>query len=215
MLQRLLEGMYMPHGYCLLWEPWLVTLHAASDALTFLAYSAIPIAIWIFVARRPDLEMKGLARLFAAFILWCGLTHLFGLIVLWHPIYELQGLVKGVTAAVSVTTAMMIFPLIPKALAIPSPRQLQFANAKLELEIDAHRRTLAELAQARDELEQRVAERTKELQQATERFKLLFEYAPVAMVMVGPNGKVEQVNVAAIAMFEAKRDDLVDAAVEA
>lgn len=28
MWQRLIEGIYMPHGYCLLWEPWLVGLHA-------------------------------------------------------------------------------------------------------------------------------------------------------------------------------------------
>ena len=94
MLHRLFQGIYMPHGYCLLWDPWLVTLHAASDVLTFLAYSAIPIAIWIFVSRRRDLEMKALARLFAAFILWCGLTHLFGFITLWQPVYELQGIVK-------------------------------------------------------------------------------------------------------------------------
>ena len=31
---------YMAHGYCLLWKPWLVTLHAASDFLIFAAYFA-------------------------------------------------------------------------------------------------------------------------------------------------------------------------------
>src|SRR5262249_1338583 len=63
---------YMAHGYCLLWKPWLVTLHAGSDFLIFASYFAIPVAIWIFVSKRPNLEMRGLARLFAAFILWCG-----------------------------------------------------------------------------------------------------------------------------------------------
>jgi PAS domain S-box-containing protein len=214
MLQRLLDGIYMPHGYCLLWEPWLVTLHAASDVLTFAAYSAIPVAIWIFVSKRNDLEMKGLARLFAAFILWCGLTHLFGFITLWRPVYELQGIVKSITAVVSVTTAIMIFPLIPKALAIPSPRQLQSANLKLEGEIAAHRRTLGELEHARAELEKRVRERTRELQEATERFRLLFEHAPVAMIMVGQDGNVQQVNEAAVALFGDRREDLLGTSVE-
>ena len=214
MLQRLLEGMYMPHGYCLLWEPWLISLHAVSDVVTFLAYSAIPIAIWIFISKRKDLELKGLARLFAAFILWCGLTHLFNVITLWHPIYEMQGIVKAVTACVSLVTATMIFPLIPKALAIPSPRQLQLVNSKLESEIASHRQTLAELEHARADLESKVAERTKELQQATENFRLLFEHAPVAMVLVDPDGHLQQANEAAAALFATDRDELLKLGVD-
>jgi hypothetical protein len=81
---------YIPHGYCLSWEPWLIGLHASSDLFIFGAYTAIPIAILIFIRKRPQLELKGLARFFAAFIFWCGLTHLFGLITLWVPIYDLQ-----------------------------------------------------------------------------------------------------------------------------
>src|SRR5215831_7048123 len=214
MMERLLNGIYMPHGYCLLWEPWLVTLHAASDILIFGAYSAIPLAIWIFVTRRPNIEMKGLARLFAAFILWCGLTHLFNVVTLWHPIYEVQGFVKATTAAVSVFTAVVIFPLIPKALAIPSPNELQIANAQLEREVAAHERTLEELREARRELEQRVEARTKALSEATLRFRSLFEHAPVAMLMVDRSGKVRQMNAAAEEVFAAPNGDVVGQAIE-
>jgi hypothetical protein len=111
---------YMAHGYCLLWKPWLVTLHAGSDILIFLAYFAIPVAIWIFLRRRKDLELKTLAILFAAFIFLCGLTHIIQMLTLWWPIYETQGFVKAATAIVSVLTAILVFPLIPKALAIPA-----------------------------------------------------------------------------------------------
>lgn len=214
MWERLIQGIYMPHGYCLLWEPWLVALHAVSDILTFASYSAIPVAIWIFVQRRPSLEMKGLAKLFAAFILWCGLTHLFGVITLWRPVYELQGIVKATTAIISVTTAVMIFPLIPKALAIPSPKDLQAANIKLKQEIVAHEQTLAELKRAREELEERVLLRTKDLAEATERFKALFEHAPVAMLMVGRDGMVQQINVAAARVFDCNSGDLLGQRIE-
>src|ERR1700704_2826629 len=192
---------YMAHGYCLLWKPWLVALHAGSDFLIFAAYSAIPVAIWVFVVKRPNVEMKGLARLFAAFILWCGFTHLVNLVTLWWPIYEFQGVVKAVTAGISLTTAVMIFPLIPKALAIPSPLELQLANSDLAKEITAHKRTLAELEQARAKLEQRVEARTKELSEATERFRSLFEHGPVAMLMADRAGNLRQANSGAERLF--------------
>ena len=32
------QAAYMAHGYCLLWKPWLVALHAGSDFLIFAAY---------------------------------------------------------------------------------------------------------------------------------------------------------------------------------
>ena len=104
---------YMAHGYCLLWKPWLVVLHAGSDFLIFLAYFAIPVAIWIFLRQRRTWSCEPLAILFAAFIFLCGLTHLVQMVTLWWPIYETQGFLKAATAVVSVITAIMIFPLIP------------------------------------------------------------------------------------------------------
>ena len=159
MLQDMINrAAYMAHGYCLLWKPWLVAMHASSDILIFGSYFAIPVAIWIFLSKRKDLKLKPLAVLFAAFIFLCGLTHVIQAATLWWPIYETQGYVKAITAIVSVATAIAIFPLIPKALAIPSPGQLQIVNDGLTLEVAAHRDTLAALKRSNDELEMRVAE---------------------------------------------------------
>jgi PAS domain S-box-containing protein len=215
MLHQMIDhASYMAHGYCLLWKPWLVALHAGSDFLIFAAYFAIPVAIWIFVSKRPNIEMKGLARLFAAFILWCGLTHIINLVTLWWPIYEFQGLVKAITAGISLTTAVVIFPLIPKALAIPSPNELQLANAELASEIAAHKRTLADLQRARADLELRVEERTKELSEATERFRSLFEHAPIAMLMADKAGSMRLVNNGAERLFDYSRDELIGQSVD-
>lgn len=144
---------YMAHGYCLLWLPWLVGLHASSDLIIFVSYSAIPIAIWIFLRRRRNLELWPLAILFATFILLCGLTHLIQAVTLWLPVYELQGWIKAVTAIVSAATAVMIFPLIPKALAIPSPKELQAVNTGLQHEIASHQETFEALKSARERAE--------------------------------------------------------------
>lgn len=183
---------YMAHGYCLLWKPWLVVLHAGSDLLIFLAYFAIPAAIWLFLRQRPDLELKPLAILFAAFIFLCGLTHLVQMVTLWWPIYETQGVIKAVTAFVSLATALMIFPLIPRAVAIPSARALQAANAGFKREIEAHEDTLQRLREARDELERHVAERTRELEHSKARLEALITASAQIVWTTAADGNVEE-----------------------
>ena len=90
-------GEYMPHGMCLLWEPWLVLLWAGSDFLIFLSYTLIPVALFIVLRRRSEVPQPALAVLFAAVILLCGLTHLFMIVTLWVPIYPFVGWVKLVS----------------------------------------------------------------------------------------------------------------------
>jgi PAS domain S-box-containing protein len=59
------------------------------------------------------------------------------------------------------------------------------------------------------ELEQRVADRTAELQQTEERFRLVTETSPNAMVMVGRDGKISFVNQTAVALFGYRREELL------
>jgi PAS domain S-box-containing protein len=184
------QASYMAHGYCLLWKPWLIVLHAGSDLLIFAAYFAIPVAIWIFLRQRPDLELRRLAILFAAFIFLCGLTHLVQMVTLWWPIYETQGILKAATAIVSVITAVLIFPLIPRAVAIPSPRTLQTANAGLRRAITAHEDTLGALRTARADLEVRVAARTRELEHAKARLEALIKASAQIFWTTSADGQV-------------------------
>jgi PAS domain S-box-containing protein len=186
------QAAYMAHGYCLLWQPWLIAAHAASDLFICAAYFAIPIAIWIFVKKRKDLELKQLAVMFAAFIFLCGLTHVVQAATLWWPMYETQAYVKVATALVSLVTALSIYPLIPVALAIPSPRQLQAVNDGLSAEIAAHRRTLQELHAARDALEERVTERTRDLEQLKGRYEALVRASALVVWTTDPYGKVTE-----------------------
>lgn len=156
-------GEYMPHGMCLLWEPWLLILWAGSDLLIFLAYFAIPLALFKVLRQRKDLKHRGLVLLFASFILLCGLTHAVSILTLWWPAYPAQGLLKFATALVSATTAVVLFKLVPVLVAIPSRRELEDVNGRLLEEVAAHEETLDVLRQARDELEVLVEKRTAEL----------------------------------------------------
>lgn len=123
---------FMPHGACYLWRQDLLLLHVGSDLLIGLAYFSIPAALLVFLKRRRDIPFSGIFKLFVAFILACGVTHLFSIVVVWHPAYGIEGLLKLLTAAVSITTAIALWPLIPKAVALPSPAMLQARNDQIE-----------------------------------------------------------------------------------
>lgn len=110
---------YMPHGYCLLWQPELVWMHVISDMVIALAYLAIPSTIaFLLVKRKQTVPFRWVFVMFALFIVLCGISHLVGIIVLWHPFYYFQGIVKVFTAMVSIATAVLLFPLMPRFLDI-------------------------------------------------------------------------------------------------
>jgi len=132
---------FIPHGHCYLWKPELVWLHLISDVLTALAYYSIPVMLVYFVRKRRDVPFDWIFLMFSTFIVACGTTHLMDVWTLWYPTYWLSGLIKAVTAFVSVVTALELVPLIPQALALPSPAQLETANCQLAKEIAERKRT--------------------------------------------------------------------------
>jgi len=129
-LNDFLRGDYMPHGHCYFWQPGILWVNVLSDLFIALAYFTIPVALIIFINKRKDVEFRGIFLLFSSFILFCGLTHLFSIWVIWHGDYGLHGLMKLATAIVSVTTAVVLFKMLPQALKIPSPQALEDARAR-------------------------------------------------------------------------------------
>lgn len=168
-------GSFIPHGHCYLWKPPLVWLHVTSDTLTALAYYSIPITLFYFVNKRKDLPFHGIFLLFCAFIVACGTTHIMEVWTLWHPTYWLSGAIKASTAAVSVLTALELIPVIPQALALPSPAQLEKANQELQIQIAERLKAEKDLKKYQIHLEQRVAERTAELKASNRQMEELLE----------------------------------------
>jgi PAS domain S-box-containing protein len=126
---------FMPHGYCYLWDPWMVWLHAVADGLIALSYYCIPVILLYFIRKNRDLPFNRIFWMFGGFILACGTTHLMEIWNIWHGSYLLAGLIKGITAAVSVVTALMLIPLVPRVISVPGRMQLQEVNRKLEEEV--------------------------------------------------------------------------------
>jgi two-component sensor histidine kinase len=158
-------GPFMPHGHCYLWLPELVWLHVTTDSLIGLAYYIMPIILVYFVRKRQDLPFNWMFLMFGLFIIACGTTHLMSIWNLWYPDYWLAGGVKAITAAVSLMTASLLVPLVPKALALPSPSQLEALNRQLHEHIRERARAEAALRQANAELMQANADLHDEITQ--------------------------------------------------
>jgi signal transduction histidine kinase len=131
-LGSILDNRFMPHGHCFLWTTDIFWLHLLGDIVTATAYYIIPLALGWSVWKRKHLPYPSLFILFGTFILACGTTHILGIITLWNPLYRLEGLVKAVTALASIGTAFALIPIIPKALRLRSPEELERANSALE-----------------------------------------------------------------------------------
>ncbi len=143
----------IPHGYCLSWSPVLLWLHVISDLLITLAYYSIPPVLVYFVRHRKDLPYPWLAVMFAAFIVACGTTHLLSAITVWMPLYWLDGLLKAVTAIVSLATAVLVIWVVPHALSVPSIAQLQAEIQQRKTAEDALRESENKLATILDSVE--------------------------------------------------------------
>lgn len=143
---------FIPHGHCYLWKSNLVGLHASSDAIIGIAYYSIPLLLLYIVRKRGDLPFNWIFCLFGAFILFCGTGHLLDVLTLWYPFYWISGIVKALTAAVSVLTAIELFILIPAILKIPSNAQLETTNQALLNEVAERKKVEIELVEANNQL---------------------------------------------------------------
>jgi len=158
---------FMPHGHCYLWTPALLWSFVIADSIIVLSYYSIPFGLLYFVEKRKDLQFNWMFVLFSGFIFACGTTHLISIWTIWEPDYWLDAGVKVATALVSVVTAILLWPLIPKALKFPSNRQLQDVIARLEREVQQRKEAEAQLSQVNRTLENRTSqleETNKELE---------------------------------------------------
>jgi len=130
----------MPHGFCYLWNPRILWLHVISDGLIAFSYYCIPLILVYFIRKNRDLPFNKIFWMFGIFILACGTTHVLEIWNVWHGDYLLAGTIKAITAAVSVLTAAMLIPLVPKVISLPERAHLQQMNRDLERQIAERKR---------------------------------------------------------------------------
>lgn len=178
---------FMPPGDRLVWDPALLWLHVGSDIATGLAYFLIAAVLFFLIAKRRDLPFFPVFLLFGAFIFACGVTHFFAAWTIYVPSYREEGVVKAITALISVATALFLVPLLPRLLALPNLSRSLEENRRLNRELE-HQLGV--------------------LQKSEERFRFLTEASQDAIVITNGQGEIITVNSAAEKMFGYREKEL-------
>ncbi len=154
---------FMPHGHCFLWTPSLLWSYVVADSLIAISYYSIPFALWYLAKKRQDLPYRRVFFLFGIFVMACGTTHLFAVLNIWQSDYWADAAIKIFTAVTSVITAIVLWRLMPEALAIPSRMEVVRLNLELQNEIARRKQVESDLLTLNQQLEVRVSERAEEV----------------------------------------------------
>jgi PAS domain S-box-containing protein len=181
--------------------PWL---HVAADATAGLAYLAIAVFFITFVRRRHDFGFRPASALFTAFFLIGGAAYCGDLATLWWPAYGAFGLAGAGVAAISIVTAIVLWRLMPRVLALPSPAQVRTLNSEL---VDLKRSELrlaanaGEATEIRDRLAFELSWRKaaeNNVRESEDRLRLVLQSnVTEALYLLDPNGTIESWNAGA------------------
>jgi len=145
------------------WTDGLGWLHIVSDWAIFGAYAAIPVVLTLFLRRRRDIPFPVTGWLFVAFILSCGITHLVDSTMFYYPAYRFLGVMKVLTATVSLATVASLIRIMPAVLAVPGIKK---QNIELRSDLDDREREARSLERVRDQLDTKAADLTTQLTHA-------------------------------------------------
>jgi PAS domain S-box-containing protein len=174
---------FPPRWHCGSWSESLGWLHILSDLAICSAYFTIPVILVYFVLRRRDVPFRGVFWLFGAFILACGTTHLMEAIIFWHPLYRLAGVIKLFTAIVSWGTVIALVPIVPKALAMRSPAQLEREITERTAELTTLNESLEAEVRDRQRAEEEITRLNRELQSRADELQTILDIIPIGVAI--------------------------------
>jgi glucan phosphoethanolaminetransferase (alkaline phosphatase superfamily) len=125
------------------WTSFHGWLYITSDIAIWLAYFVIPAIIIFFIQKRHQLPFLPVFWLFGAFIILCGSTHLIDAIMFYWPAYRLSGLLRLLTAVVSLATAFVLIRDLPKLIQAPPDDKLN--KYELEKQLKQYEAEIADL----------------------------------------------------------------------
>ncbi len=210
--QSILSTGYLPHFYCYLGSGSLVWSHVITDSLIGVSYLAISITLAYFVYRgRREIPFHWMFLAFGLFIVACGLTHLMEVVTVWVPVYVLSAVVKGLTAAASMATAIVLPFIVPQILrTVRNARQSEQYMRLLESRMLERDSAQKELQKLNELLESRVRERTLELGHSEKTFATAFRSSPMAItISTEREGRYVDANDAFVRMMGYQREELV------
>ncbi len=180
-------------------SPGLLRVQAFSDLLTGIAFLIIPVAILYFFYKRKDLRFSSRRMLIAGLIsvsAVSAVSHFLDIYFLFNPIYWLDVGLNVATTVISISIAIILVRILPEALKIQSPDQLQknalvHSNSYEKLKVSQE-----SLLEVNQNLEGKVSRRNIELKKNEETLRIaaiVFE-SQDAMFVTDANKYIIRVN---------------------
>lgn len=114
-----------PRWFCGQWSSFHGWLYIISDTVIALSFFIVPIILIRLTGIKKGIPFPKVFWLFGALFLLCGSTHLIDAVIFWWPAYRLSGLLRFLTAIMSLLTLFALFKYFPLALKLKTPGQLQ------------------------------------------------------------------------------------------
>lgn len=127
-----LPGDFEPRSVLFTDAPELLWFLNIGYGLVSLAFLIISFTLFYFVRRRKDVAFNWIFVFFGAFIFFSALANIIHIITYWYPVYWLMGIIVGITGIISIATALSLIPILPLALQLKSPAELEKLNRELE-----------------------------------------------------------------------------------
>ena len=173
--------------HCGQWDAFTGWFYILSDIAIWGAYYTIPMMLIYFVRQRKDVPFPRIFLLFAVFILACGSTHLADAAMFWWPAYRLSGVIFFATALVSWVTVFALIPVIPQALSLKSPSELE------------------ETIRERTHM---LEKQTADLRESENRLRRIVDSGIIGVIHRKSSGEIVQANDAFLDMVGYTREDL-------
>lgn len=136
-----------PRWFCGRWSDFHGWLYILSDLAIWAAYMAIPLLLIRFILVKEGVPLGRVFWLFGAFIMLCGLTHLMDATMFWWPAYRVNGLVRFLTASVSIGTVLALLKHFNEAVGLRTSKEY-------EQELRLRQQAVQELSRSNQELQQ-------------------------------------------------------------
>lgn len=153
------------------WAADLLAAQLASDAIIGFAFLVLSSLMIYLIYQKRDENFVRTILLFATLVLLCGVNRLMDVGSLWYAVFAAKIVVKSLIAIVAIICVVAFASVIPQAIALPSQKELEQINDKLEGEIRETRLAKEQLHRSAATLELRVEERTQSLRLAKEKIE--------------------------------------------
>ncbi|MEZ5889197.1 MAG: ATP-binding protein [Xanthobacteraceae bacterium] len=125
--------------------------HAGFDALIAISFLSISSVLAVFAWKRSEMVFGAIFWSLAIVLVASSVAHAFGVWTMWQPYYGAGAATKAIAAVAALGAAVVLWPLLPKILALPSPESLRRANEALRLQIQQRDEALSALETERRE----------------------------------------------------------------